>query len=156
MNSSAGSQVSHTVGLTQPNLNSPRVWDSSVTLTWFSKLAKASTQGMAAVACGSYGEPQVRAECQGWGVQWRTSCPKKDMASTLTKVTDHSLNTPYTPRNGTYYINNQYKTCHMLPLHLPSEITSRSTLTCIGSTCCCAIYGANRTIHSFTKDYYNY
>ena len=62
---SAGSQASHAVGLTLPNSNSPRVWDPSVTLTWFSKLAKTSTQGVAAVAWDSYGEPQVRAECQG-------------------------------------------------------------------------------------------
>ena len=61
---SARSQASHAVGLTLPNLNSSRVWDPLVTLTWFSKLAKASTQGVAAVACDIYGEPQVRAECQ--------------------------------------------------------------------------------------------
>ena len=61
---STGSQASHAVGLTQPNPNSLGVWDPSATLTWFSKLAKASTPGVAALACDSYGEPRVRAECR--------------------------------------------------------------------------------------------
>ena len=91
---SAGSQVSHAVGLTQPNPNSPRVWDLLVTLAWFSKLAKASTQGVAAVACDSYWEPQVRAECQGRS-SGRRGVLKRTWQVPLPKV----LNTPYTPKN---------------------------------------------------------
>lgn len=72
----------HTVGLTQPDPSSHRICDPSATLTWFSKLAKASIQGVAAVACVTYGEPQMRAECL---VADELSYEEK-MASPLPKV----------------------------------------------------------------------
>ena len=61
---SAGSQSSHAVGLTRPKPNSLRVSDPSATFTWFSRPAKAVVRGVAAVACDSYEEPQVKVECQ--------------------------------------------------------------------------------------------
>ena len=98
---SAGSQASHALELTLPNSNSPRVWDPSVTLTWFSKLAKA--HGVAAVTCDSYGEPQVRAECHG-RFSGRRAVLKGHWRAPLTKGTHHSLNTPYTWHTIIYII----------------------------------------------------
>ena len=100
---SAGSQASHAVGLIQPNPNSPRVWDPSATLTWFSKLAKASTQGVATVACDNYRESQVRAECQ-----WRSSGrqavlkKKKKKKRTWWTLLPKVLTTPWTPHTPWY------------------------------------------------------